>query len=258
MAPQYSIVELADVRSRREYAPRAAILELDFDRRNTRNKPRWRSRLLQDDCRSLAQSCRCKYSPHSTEYYSIFRNEGYGKPEAQGLGASHEESRVRNDTHGHGDDSTGGMRLRYRENRNHLSGALRVARSLRRDSARARRAHGAAYATYVASWRRRFRVTHGKTKIRCFKDGTAGTRRSFCSRCGTPLIYERDRSPHTVNIPRALFKARTGREARYHMGIEETPEWAYSGEPLVALDGFPGVVWNRSRRRPARSSARVF
>jgi hypothetical protein len=126
-------------------------------------------------------------------------------------------------------------------------------------SAATRRAHGAAYATYVASWRSRFRVTHGKTKIRCFKDETAGTRRSFCSRCGTPLIYERDRSPHTVNIPRALFKARTGREARYHVGIEETPEWAYSGEPLVALGGFPGVVWNRSRRRrPAQLGERIL
>ena len=84
-------------------------------------------------------------------------------------------------------------------------------------------AHGAAYATYVGSWRRRFRVTHGAAKIRRFKDPAAGTVRSFCARCGTPLFYERTRSPHMVNIPRALFKARTGREARYHFAIEDTP-----------------------------------
>lgn len=65
---------------------------------------------------------------------------------------------------------------------------------------------------------------------------------------GTPLYYERTRSPHMVNIPRALFKTRTGREARYHIAIEETPEWACLGEPLVRLKGFPGVVWERSRR----------
>jgi hypothetical protein len=116
-------------------------------------------------------------------------------------------------------------------------------------SAAARQAHGAAYATYVASWRSRFRVTDGKTKIRCFKDKTTGARRSFCSRCGTPIIYERDRSPHMVNIPRALFKTPTGREARYHMGIEDMPEWAYLGQPLVALSGFPSVVWDRSKRK---------
>jgi hypothetical protein len=112
-----------------------------------------------------------------------------------------------------------------------------------------RHAHGAAYATYVGSWRRRFRITDGSTKITRFEDPTAGTVRGFCARCGTPLYYERTRSPHMVNIPRALFKMRTGREARYHIAIEETPEWAYWGEPLVPLKGFPGVVWERSRRK---------
>jgi hypothetical protein len=116
-------------------------------------------------------------------------------------------------------------------------------------SVASRRAHGAAYATYVGSWRSRFHVTNGAASIGRFEDPAAGTVRSFCARCGTPLYYEQTRSPHMVNIPRALFKTRTGREARYHIAIEETPEWAYLGEPLVPLKGFPGVVWERSRRK---------
>jgi len=116
-------------------------------------------------------------------------------------------------------------------------------------SVASRRAHGAAYATYVGSWRRRFRVTQGMTKITRYEDPAAGAVRSFCARCGTPLYYERTRSPHMVNIPRALFKTRTGREARYHIAIEETPEWVYLGEPLVPLKGFPGVMWERSERK---------
>ncbi len=56
-------------------------------------------------------------------------------------------------------------------------------------SAASRRAHGAAYATYVGSWRKRFRITKGKAAI---------TR---------------------------------------------------TGEPLVPLKGFPGVVWQRSKRK---------
>src|SRR6201982_2512484 len=75
-----------------------------------------------------------------------------------------------------------------------------------------RRAHGAAYATYVGSWRKRFRVTKGMAEISRFEDKAAKTARSFCARCGTPLIYERVRSPHMVNIPRALFLTRTGRQ----------------------------------------------
>jgi hypothetical protein len=122
------------------------------------------------------------------------------------------------------------------------------------DHTRASRiAHGAAYATYVGSWRRRFRVTKGQTEITRFKDEATGTVRSFCARCGTPLVYERNRSAHMVNIPRALFGGRTGREPRYHIAIGELQDWTYMGEPLVPLKGFPGVVWERPTKRKRRS-----
>ena len=75
-----------------------------------------------------------------------------------------------------------------------------------------RRAHGAAYATYVGCWRKRARVAKGRRSIARFEDATTESTRSFCSRCGTPLLYERKRSPHLVNIPRALFTGRTGTE----------------------------------------------
>jgi hypothetical protein len=112
-----------------------------------------------------------------------------------------------------------------------------------------RRAHGAAYATYVGSWRKRFRVTKGNAGIARYEDKASRTTRSFCAHCGTPLFYERARSPHMVNISRALFSGRTGRQPLYHIAIEELQEWAYTGEPLVPLKGFPGVVWQRSKMR---------
>ena len=52
-----------------------------------------------------------------------------------------------------------------------------------------------------------------------------------------------------VNIPRALFDTRTGREPLYHVAIEEAPEWAYRGEPLKPLKGYPRVMWEGSRRK---------
>lgn len=51
-----------------------------------------------------------------------------------------------------------------------------------------------------------------------------------------------------VNIPRALFDSRTGRAPRCHNGIEEVPAWAYGGENLGPLKGYPGVVWHRPRK----------
>ena len=115
-----------------------------------------------------------------------------------------------------------------------------------------RRAHGAAYVTYVGSWRSRFRLIRGEDDISRYQDPEGGGARSFCRLCGTPLFYERARAPKMINIPRALFTERTGREPRYHLAVEQTPDWAYAGEPLVPLKGYPGVMWARprSRKRP--------
>jgi hypothetical protein len=115
-----------------------------------------------------------------------------------------------------------------------------------------RLAHGAAYATYVGSWRKRFHIVAGEAEVGRFSDETNGTVRSFCRRCGTPLTYEQARSPHMVNIPRALFAMRTGRQPLYHAAFAELRDWAYMGGNLVPLKGFPGIVWERPRRRKAR------
>ena len=52
-------------------------------------------------------------------------------------------------------------------------------------------------------FRRSARVKKGRRSIACFEDARTGSTRSFCSRCGPALLYERKRSPHMVNIPRA-------------------------------------------------------
>ena len=116
-------------------------------------------------------------------------------------------------------------------------------------AAASRHAHGAAYATYVGSWRSRFRFVEGEEHVTRYEDEEAGTVRSFCARCGTPLAYERARSPQMVNVPRALFSTRTGREPRYHMNLSEQADWTYLGEPLAPLKGYPGVMWERPRKK---------
>jgi hypothetical protein len=112
-----------------------------------------------------------------------------------------------------------------------------------------RLAHGAAYATYVGCWRKHFRIAKGAKNITRFEDGATNTTRSFCARCGTPLIYEKKRAPHAVNVPRALFSGRTGREPRYHLNFTDRQDWTWSGEPLVPLKAYPGVVWERPKTK---------
>jgi hypothetical protein len=113
-----------------------------------------------------------------------------------------------------------------------------------------RRAQGCAYVTYVGSYRSRFRFLEGEAVVT--RHEHEGTTRSFCSRCGTPLSMERKRSPTMINLPRALFAGRTGREARYHTSLDEAPDWEYGGGKLVPLKGYPGVMWERPKPRKKR------
>ncbi|MEP0706708.1 MAG: GFA family protein [Parvibaculum sp.] len=106
---------------------------------------------------------------------------------------------------------------------------------------------GAASMAWVGSWKKRFRLLDGEDEITRYEE--PGVARSFCRRCGTPLFYERDRSRHVVNMPRALFEARVGREPRYHAALREMPDWAYLGEPLAPLKGYPGIMIERKRRK---------
>jgi hypothetical protein len=119
-------------------------------------------------------------------------------------------------------------------------------------SAASRHAQGSAYATYVGSWKSRFRLLEGADDLTRFEDPATGTARSFCARCGTPLFYERPRAPKMINIPRAAFTERTGREPRYHMFLGEAADWTYLGETLAPLKGYPGVMWERPKRRKRR------
>lgn len=122
-----------------------------------------------------------------------------------------------------------------------------------------RRAQGCAYATYVGSWKSRFRMLSGEELLTRYEDAERKTTRSFCARCGTPMLYERARSPKIVNIPRALFASRTGREPRYHMNLAEAADWEYGGAPLAPLKGYPGVMWERpKRKKPADAIDALF
>jgi hypothetical protein len=111
------------------------------------------------------------------------------------------------------------------------------------------RAHGAQAAVYVGSWRKRVRILDDEGLMVRYEDPQTGSVRGFCGRCGVPMLYERAGAPNHVNIPRPVFETGVGREPRYHLNIEEAPAWAWRGEALGPLKGYPGVLWERPRRR---------
>jgi hypothetical protein len=58
-----------------------------------------------------------------------------------------------------------------------------------------------------------------------------------------------ERWSYLLQFPGALFSSRTGRQPLYHSAFSELRDWAYTGAPLFPLKGFPGIVWERPRRR---------
>ena len=72
-------------------------------------------------------------------------------------------------------------------------------------SASTRLAHGAAYATFVGCWESKVRIVRGTELVSDFADTALGHVRSFCSRCGSPVMFARSKSPKMVNLPRALL-----------------------------------------------------
>jgi hypothetical protein len=69
-----------------------------------------------------------------------------------------------------------------------------------------------------------------------------------------PVLYSWiRRSSKMVNIPRALFDGRTGRQPLYHVAIGDSPEWAYRDETLRPLQGYPGVMWTGPKVPASRS-----
>jgi len=123
-------------------------------------------------------------------------------------------------------------------------------------SSETRRAQGCAYVTYVGSYRSQRRDSDGEEIIA--RHEHEGTTRGFCSRCGTPLFMARKRSPTMINLPRALFAGRTGREPRYHTFLDEAPDWAYGGGKLAPLKGYPCVMWERPKPKRKRAALDDF
>ncbi len=100
----------------------------------------------------------------------------------------------------------------------------------------------------MGSWRKRFRIVAGEEAVSEYRDDETGVTRRFCIECGSPVTYERDASPHMVNIPRGLFVEGVGREPRYHVRMGEMPEWAYTGEKVSPLKNYPTVQYERPRK----------
>jgi hypothetical protein len=86
-----------------------------------------------------------------------------------------------------------------------------------------RRAHGAAFVTWVGS--DRFELLSGGTELRRYQSSPGATR-SFCGRCGTMLLFESSRWPGEVHVTLAHLDSAEGLAPEAHAYWSSRVPWA--------------------------------
>jgi hypothetical protein len=103
-----------------------------------------------------------------------------------------------------------------------------------------RRAHGAAFVTWVGSERDGFQLLAGESDLRRYRSSAQATR-SSCVRCGTMLFFESGRWPGEVHVTLASLDSDSGLvpEANAYWGNRVA--WAdFDGEHLPRVEPSTG------------------
>lgn len=97
-----------------------------------------------------------------------------------------------------------------------------------------RRHTGSAMASFVGVADNAFSVTHGSLSS---YESSPGVRRSFCSRCGTPLAYESERFPGEVHVFLGTLDDPNQFRPEFHVHCSERIPWF---EVRDTLPRYPG------------------
>ena len=98
-----------------------------------------------------------------------------------------------------------------------------------------RRAHGAAFVTWVGMDAGRVQIDDGAGSLQWFAS-PAGGERGFCSRCGSPMFFRAPRWPGELHVARALFDAPLDREPQLHAYYDTHVAWVRLADDLPTRD----------------------
>lgn len=97
---------------------------------------------------------------------------------------------------------------------------------------RCRRAHGAAFVTWVGTDAAKARIDDPEAQLAWYMAET-GASRGHCGRCGSPMFFRSDRWPGELHIARALFTGPLDREPQMHGYYDTHVGW------FQVADGLP-------------------
>ncbi len=103
-----------------------------------------------------------------------------------------------------------------------------------------RRAHGAAFVTWVGYPVQQFRFTAGEENLVRYRTDTGATR-SFCRHCGTTLFYEGPRWESEIHIARAVINGDIERSPGAHVYVDHKADWHEITDDMPRYGGKTGM-----------------
>jgi hypothetical protein len=102
-----------------------------------------------------------------------------------------------------------------------------------------RRAHGAAFVTWVGFESEQVRIVAGGDILRRYLTETGATR-SFCSRCGSTLFFESPRWAGETHVARANIEGEIDRDPSGHFYVDHRASWWTIDDSLPQHGGESG------------------
>ncbi|HQW80783.1 MAG: GFA family protein [Rhodanobacteraceae bacterium] len=93
-----------------------------------------------------------------------------------------------------------------------------------------RRAHGAAFVTWVGVEAARFRWT-AQEQLHWYAS-SSGAERGFCACCGSPIVFRSERWPGEIHLARALIEGELDRAPQLHVFHDYHVPWVSLGDDL--------------------------
>lgn len=102
-----------------------------------------------------------------------------------------------------------------------------------------RRAHGAAFVTWVGVLKEQFAITAGGDQLSQYRSSPQGTR-SFCRVCGSSLFFASLEHPDRVDVVLANLQGGVDRGPEMHVFFDDRAPWVAVGDALPRLGGASG------------------
>lgn len=103
-----------------------------------------------------------------------------------------------------------------------------------------RRAHGAPLVTYAGFREEQFAVTAGPEHLKAFNSETGATR-SFCSQCGSTLLFASPRWAGEVHVSLVSFDESRNLKPRGHFYVDHGASWFPITDDLPQYGGEDGA-----------------